>query len=129
MAKKASQNENKLPSMKSKNMTLVRAALDIARRTKSRKLLVYIDSFENMPEPSIYPLDLDVIYFTKDPSHVRPPSGPVKGTIIVPNLKLGRIGLIKISVLLALSAKLLTSEDNIVFLSGKAALNKSQGIN
>lgn len=122
MSKKSSSSESKSPSMKSKSLTLLRASMDIARRTKSRKLLVYIDSFENVPDADSYPEGLDVIYFTKDPSNVRPPTGQLKGTIVVPNLKLGRIGLVKISVLLALSAKLLSSDDNIVFLSGKAAL-------
>lgn len=123
VAKKAqTTQEQKGVAVKPRNAALLKAGLDVVKRTKSKKLLIYIDSVDHVPEPDFFPPEIDVIYFTKIPSSVTPPEGPVRGTILVPNLKLGRIGLIKIAVLLTLSAKLISSEDHIVILSGRASV-------
>lgn len=46
----------------------------------------------------------------------------MKEVITLPKLKLGRMGMIKVAVILAISSKLVLPEDKIVFLGGKSEL-------
>lgn len=123
MAKRTttSNPDPKPAAMKARNKTMLKAALDIVKRTKSKKLLIYVDAFDQVPSPEAFPKDIDVILFTKEGEHKIPEVSPIKGVVAVPKLKLGRIGLVKVAVLLAISAKHVSPNDSIVFLSGKAA--------
>ncbi|MBU0505111.1 diadenylate cyclase, partial [bacterium] len=60
------------------------------------------------------------ILVTKNPDYSY--SGPhnIKSIVTIPRLKLGRMGMVKIAVILGLSANLVRTDDKIVFLLGKA---------
>lgn len=101
------------------NRALMRAALDTIKKTKATRFFIYIDAGGDDLLPDTLPKDVDLILVTKKTNYSY--SGSLRvHTITIPKLKLGRLGMIKISVLLALSAKLIDIEDGLVFLIGKA---------
>ena len=97
-----------------------RSGVEILSKTKSQALFVYIDSCDDTQLPEKMPDNTDLILVTKNPNYSYHGSSPVTNTIVLPKLKLGRMGLIKIAIVFALSAKLVKPEDKIVFLVGKA---------
>lgn len=106
-------------NLKTQNRAMIRAALETATKTKSKAVLIYIDAMDEKYLPEKLPSDIKVILVTKDPKYTF--SGPqsIKDIITVPQLKLGRMGLVKIATVLALSAKVVSPEDKIVFVVGK----------
>lgn len=106
--------------MKRQNRALVKAAFDIASKTKAKCLFIYVDAIDAGLLPDPFPKELNVILVTKSRNYAFPGNQTVREVITVPKLKLGRMGMIKISVLLALSAKLVQPDDTVVFLAGKA---------
>lgn len=108
--------------LKRQNRSLLKCALEVAKKNKAGHLFVYIDAIEETLLPDPFPKEFGIILVTKSQSYN--PSGKLTGckTIRVPDLKLTRMGLVKISVLLALSGKHIKPDEGIVFLTGKAAL-------
>lgn len=113
----------KSQTIKRKNTAMLKSAIDISKKTKARVLFIYIDAVDINLLPADFPKDIDVIFITKSKNYSF--SGPqhYKEIITVPKLKLGRMGLIKIATLIALSAKHVSPDDNVVFLTGKAELS------
>lgn len=109
----------KQQELKTQNKALIKAALDTIKKTKSKILFIYVDAFDVTLIPDKMPPDLHVILVTKNPNFSYAGHLPFQDIITIPQLKLGRMGMIKISVLLAISAKLVRPEDKIVFLVGK----------
>lgn len=113
----------KRQEVKSQNKAMIKSALDTMKKTKSKHLFVYVDAVDTSLLPDKLPPDMHVIFFTKNPNYNYTGTHAYKEIINIPQLQLGRMGLIKITVLLALSSKLVLPEDKIVFLVGKAELN------
>lgn len=105
--------------IKTQNRALFRAALDTLKKVKSNILFVYADAFDDSHMPEKLPSDIKVIYVTKLADYTINHSHSNKALITVPKLRLGRMGLLKIAVVLALSTKIVNSEDHIVCLLGK----------
>lgn len=103
-----------------KNRIMLKSAIDIAKKTKSKKLFIYFDAFDSQFSPENLPSDVDVVLVTKNRELKITDSLPHASFVTLPNLTLGRMGLVKLSVLLAMSAKLVHPDDNIVFLSGSS---------
>jgi len=107
---------------KTQNRTMLKAAFETAVKTKARYVFLYIDAVEEELLPETLPADLQLILLTKKKERSWEGNPPIKEMLVLPQLKLGRLGLIKIAVVLAISARLVTPEDTIVFLGGKAEL-------
>ena len=105
---------------KVQNRALIKAALNAARGIKAKNLLVYCDAVDDSLIPENLPKDLNLILVTKKEDMVWTGKVTPKGVLTLPSLKLGRMGMIKISVILAISAKLVNPTDTIVFLGGKS---------
>lgn len=108
------------------NEALIKATFDLARKSKTKALLIYGDSFDYHLIPDKRPKQLKIFLIYKkrkendaDPA---PPRETVAGCHIidVPKLKLGRLGLLKVSLLIAISSGELAPTDKIIFLGGKA---------
>lgn len=106
----------------SQNKSLLKATLEITRRIKARALFIYADAIEPGMLPQKTPPETRIILVTKNPNHSLTDTDGFKEIITIPQLKLGRMGAVKIAVILALSAKLVEPQDKIVFLVGKADL-------
>ncbi|HLD44357.1 MAG TPA: diadenylate cyclase, partial [bacterium] len=109
----------KKQQIKAQNQAILKAVQNIMCKTKTTKLFIYIDALDESYLPEKFPPHVQVILVTKN--HEYNYSGPatIKGVLPIPKLKLGRMGLIKIAVILGLSAKLVDTDDRIVFLLGK----------
>lgn len=106
--------------LKTQNKTIIKTAFDIAKKTKSKALFIYIDAVDDSMIPEKLPDGLHIILITKNPDYTYTGSHSFKDIITIPKLKLGRMALIKISVVFALSAKMVRPDDKIVSLVGKS---------
>lgn len=104
----------------SQNKAFLKAALDITKKTKARCLFVYVDAIDESLITDKIPNDLKLIFVTKNKSYSQSSPHDSSEIITLPSLKLGRMGIVKIAVILALSAKQVKPNDNIVFMIGKA---------
>lgn len=102
------------------NKAMIKAALDSAKGVKAKYLLIYIDAVDDDLIPETLPRGLHLILVSKKKNVTYTGRAPIKDIVILPQLKLGRMGIIKVAVILAISAKLVTPEDTIVFLGGKS---------
>lgn len=123
-ATKAPASTPKTQELKRQNRALIKCATEIARKTKACHLFVYIDAIDEALLPDPLPKDFSTILVSKSKDYN--PVGKLTGcrVIHIPDLKLTRMGLVKISVLLALSGKSIKAEDGIIFLTGKAAMSQ-----
>lgn len=121
---KAPASHPKTQEIKRQNRSLIKCVGEIARKTKASHLFVYIDAIDEALLPDPLPRDFSTILVTKSKDYS--PAGKLTDcrVIRIPDLKLTRMGLVKISVLLALSGKSIKAEDGIIFLTGKAALSQ-----
>lgn len=110
----------KKTELKAQNRVMFKSALDIAKRIKSNTIFVYADAIDESHFPEKIPADFEIILVTKNTNYTYHGNHSFKNVITVPKLKLGRMGLIKIAVVLALSNKLVQPEAKIVFIAGKA---------
>lgn len=114
------------PPAFNQNKEMVKEAFDLARKSKSAAILVYGDAFELSLLPEKSPKDLKLFVIFKRRKEVEetegtPPVPKNYQTLTVPKLRLGRLGLLKVGLLLALSSGDLKSDDKIIFLGGKAS--------
>jgi DNA integrity scanning protein DisA with diadenylate cyclase activity len=64
--------------------------------------------------------DLKIILVTKKANYSYTGDVPIKDVITIPKLRLGRMGLVKITVVFALSTQLIEPDESLVFLLGKS---------
>jgi len=106
------------------NKALLVSAINTAKKTRAKSLFIYIDALEESllvtRLPVRIPSDLKLILVTKKNNYSYSGDLPIKDVVTIPRLKLGRMGLVKISVVFALSTKLIESDERIVFLLGKS---------
>ncbi len=104
------------------NKTFLKAAFDVAKGVKARYLFLYIDAVDDSLIPEKLPRGVHLILVTKKKNVTWGGKAPVKEMITLPRLKLGRLGLIKVAIILAVSTKVVTPDDTIVFVGGKSEL-------
>ncbi|MBI4412045.1 MAG: DNA integrity scanning protein DisA nucleotide-binding domain protein [Deltaproteobacteria bacterium] len=110
----------KAKTVRLQNKAMIKAALEAAKGTKAKFFFIYIDAVEDNLIPEALPKGLSIILVTKKKSLATESKASSKQIITLPKLMLGRIGMIKVAVILAISAKLVEQDDIIVFLGGKA---------
>lgn len=113
----------KAKAVRLQNKAMIKAAIEAAKGTKAKYFFIYIDAVEDSLIPETLPKGLDLILVTKKkniPREATKWQGKTRQIITLPKLMLGRIGMIKVAVILAISAKLVEQDDVIVFLGGKA---------
>ena len=110
----------KKQTIRAQNHSFFKSAINITTKTKSKKLFVYIDAFDEAIIPDKLPPDLQLYLITKNSKYSCTRPSAVKNVITIPDLKLGRMGMVKIAVIFAISANIVKPSDKIVFLLGKA---------
>src|SRR3989338_4826572 len=95
------------------NKAMIKAAFNAAKGVKAKYIFVYIDAVEDNLLPETLPRGVHLILVSKKKNFSFSGKASVKDIITLPKLKLGRMGLIKVAVILALSAKSVTPEDPI----------------
>lgn len=108
------------------NKEMVKEAIDLAQKSKSGALLIYADAFDLslLPERTPKELRIFLIFKRRKDGDSAPDTTELPAkyqTISVPKLRLGRLGLLKVALLIALSSGDLKSDDKIIFLGGKAS--------
>lgn len=119
---KTTERRTKSQSIKRQNKAMLKSAIDMATKSKAKYLFLYVDAIDVNLLPKSFPKDIEVILVTKSKNYSFPGEQTYKEIIVVPKLKLGRMGLIKIAILVALSAKHVWPEERVVFVAGKAEL-------
>jgi diadenylate cyclase len=105
--------------MKSINKAMLKSAVGIAKSTKAKFLFLFIDSLDEKVLPENLPKGCDFVLVTqKIEGELAELDSLGKKIIDVPNLNLGRLGLIKLSTAFALSQHMVENGDRIVFLCG-----------
>lgn len=102
------------------NKAMIKAAFNAVKGVKAKYIFIYIDAVEDNLIPETLPRGTHLILVSKKKNLSWSGKVAVKDIITLPKLKLGRMGLIKLSVILALSAKAVNPEDSIIFLAGKS---------
>ncbi len=110
-------------TIKTQNKAVLKSAFDLAKRIKSSTIFVYGDAIDETHFPEKLPAGIDIILVTKNDNYTYHGNHQFNKIITVPKLKLGRMGLVKIAVVLALSNKMVKPEDKIVFIAGKADMS------
>lgn len=97
---------------------LVRAALAIARKTSAKALFVYGDARINLAMLCEAPQPYKVVLISAYPELVARGKEMFGNAIQLPSANLSRIGQFTVSIIMAISAKIINPKDQIVFLSG-----------
>lgn len=109
--------------MKAINQAMLKSALDVAKSIKARVLFIYIDSLDEVKIPENLPKNCELILVSKKQTNeLNDLEAYVKKIILIPKINLGRLGLIKLAMALAISQQLVNIGDRIVFLSGTSEL-------
>ncbi|MDO8519021.1 MAG: diadenylate cyclase [Deltaproteobacteria bacterium] len=106
--------------VKAQNKAMIKATLDAVKGTKAKFFFLYIDAVDSDLIPETLPKGLSLILVSKKKNFTWEGPPPIKGILTIPKLKLGRMGIVKIATVLAISAKLVDHDDTIVFLGGKS---------
>lgn len=107
--------------MKTINKVMLNSAIDVAKSYKADVLFLFVDALDEISLPTLLPKGCELIVVTKNNhNEMEELDGKIKNIVDVPKIDLGRMGLIKITLALAISQQLVKSEDKIVFLSGNA---------
>ncbi len=126
MSRKEEQNFNRKrkQAIRAQNKAHIRSTIDTAKRIKSHSVFVYVDACGEENLPASLPKDIELILITKRHNYIY--AGPLNTvkTLHVPSLKLGRMGLVKLALILALSAKYITAEDVVVITVGKSEFSR-----
>lgn len=107
-------------AIKNQNRSMIKAALDTCKGTKSKYLFLYVDAVDEDLLPESLPKGVHLVLLTKKKNFNWKGKPNIKDIIIVPKLKLGRMGLIKIGIILAAASKTVNKGDSLVYLGGKA---------
>jgi len=102
------------------NKFILWSAAELADKTNSSALLVYIDDIELDEILLEIAKDFSLVVLTRNSKvHEKMEKEGVK-VLYVPNVKLNRMGQVKVSVMMALSSGLIGVKDNVVTVSGRA---------
>lgn len=115
----ANETKEKPASLKSQNKALIKAGIEAAKGVKARYIFIFIDAVEDDIIPETLPKGIQIILVSKDKNRTWDGRGPVKTILTLPGHDLARMGLVKVSIILAVSAKIVAPDDTVVFLGGK----------
>jgi len=106
--------------MKQQNRMMVEAACAIAKKTRSKGVLLYADMFEDYDALAKIAEEkqVDLILAIKDHVSFQEASSVLKKVLRIPDVPLGRINQIKMAIIQALSKGLVKKGDKWVCLSG-----------
>ena len=105
--------------MKITNKTILKSGMDVARSVKARYIFLFIDCLADQVLPETLPKNCEMILVTqKPPAELADLEKQVKKIIALPKINLGRVGLIKITMALALAQQMVNTGDRIIFLCG-----------
>jgi diadenylate cyclase len=106
--------------MKKENRMMLEIACTIAKRTKAKAILVYVDVCEDYEAlvKIIQSAKTDVIGVVKDESTYQEASGLINNLVKVPQFELSRTSQIKVAVLEGISSGVIQRGDKLVCLSG-----------
>lgn len=111
-------------SSHSLNDTLIKAALQIVKGGNAQFLFVYSDALgdDKIEIPKNFSKHCNLIFYSQKNQNNRDYSYlPLKKTLKLPNIKLGRLGLIKFTIALAISQQIIKNGDRVVFLNGSSS--------
>jgi DNA integrity scanning protein DisA with diadenylate cyclase activity len=109
--------------MKILNKSMLKNASQVAKTIRARAVFLYVDCIDDEDYSLDLPKGCDLIAVTK--KHVEQEeefSQRFPKQVILPKIKLGRIGLIKVSLAFAISTHLVGEGDKVVFLCGTSEL-------
>ncbi len=105
--------------MKMINQTMLKSAVDIAKRYKASLFFLFVDALDEMLLPANLHKGCELAAVTQNlHNELEGLQLKLKKIIDIPKIDLGRMGLIKLTLALAFSQQLIKSEDRLVFLSG-----------
>jgi diadenylate cyclase len=109
--------------MKAINKAMLKSAVSTAKSIRAKMLFLFIDAMDETVLPEGLPKGCELVLVSQrtgaDFSELQ---DQVRKIISVPMINLGRVGLIKLTMALALSQELVVQGDRIVFLSGTTDL-------
>lgn len=107
--------------MKTINKVMLKSGVDAAKSLKADLLFIFVDALEDTALPENLPKSCKLVAVTKNLNNeVEDLQRKLKTVIDIPNIDLGRLGLIKLTIALALSQNHIKFDDKLVFLSGNA---------
>lgn len=107
--------------MKLINRSILKSGIEIAKSYKADLFFLFIDALDEKNIPESLPKGCELILVTRNQNNeLKEFQSKAKSIIDIPNIDLGRVGLIKLTIALALSQNLIQSDDKIVFLSGNS---------
>lgn len=103
--------------MKTINKTILNSAYQVAKDLKAHIIMIYIDPLGSnyAPQPENSQL---VVITQKSDDDLKALQEKYKKVIKIPNIKLGRYGLVKVAMAYSVSTGLLKSKDKVVFIGG-----------
>ncbi len=105
--------------MKLINRGFLKSAVDIAKNYKADIFFLFVDALDELDLPENLPKGCNLVAVTKNQhNEMDILQKKIKTVIDIPNIELGRMGLIKLTVALALSQNLIKPDDKIIFVSG-----------
>src|SRR5262245_47200436 len=105
--------------MKTFNKVMIKSAMTVAKTTKAKTLFLFVDALDELAIPEAMPKNCELMLVSqRNGGDLAEIETLAKKVIRVPAINLGRVGLVKLTVALALSQQLLAEGDRIVFLSG-----------
>ncbi|HSA59996.1 MAG TPA: diadenylate cyclase [bacterium] len=118
--------------MKRTHQTLLQSAFRIAKSTKAKAVLLFLDPLGELPDLEV-PKGCALLFVTRKSKDELeglfpdglPASSPV---VMLPKIDMTRIGLVKMAVALAISNRLIELGDKIVFVAGHPELNSLDAI-
>lgn len=109
--------------MKSTNKAMIKAAVSMAKATKAKTLFLFVDALDDWTLPEPLPKNCEITLVSqRNGGDLADLESLGKKIISIPSINLGRVGIVKLTVALALSQQLLADGDRIVFLSGTTDL-------
>lgn len=109
--------------MKTLNKSMLKTASQIGRVIRAKAIFIYIDPLNDEEFDFILPKDCELIIVTKRPNPSEEFLEKFPKHIILPKIKLGRIGLMKLAMAYAISTLLVGDGDKVVFLAGTSELS------
>ncbi len=118
--------------MKRTNQTLLQAALRIAKSTKAKAVLLFLDPLGELPDLDV-PKGCALLLVTRkskdELENLFPDGLPASRPVVtLPKIDMTRMGLMKMAVVLAISNRLIDLGDKIVFVAGHPELNSLDAI-
>ncbi len=105
--------------MKLINKTLLKNGIDIAKSIRAKSIFLFIDCLEEHSLPETLPKGCEMILVTqKQGTELKEVETYKRPVLTLPKITLGRVGLIKLTMALAISQNRVATGDRVLFLCG-----------